>query len=211
MTLNFLRQAKLGPTKSAWGLYHAAFDYADTPIGPLGCRVIIHKNVGVRNSWDFCGKDGWSLVFSLEYYRCQRVAPKEPKAVQVSDTLEYSHHYLTQPTLTPEDCFLHGIQTLTCALEDAPTEMCDTQLRAISALRDVFGWWATTVPGLPRRYIESTKSPKPMAPTTTKQKNTTNIGTPPPPPVQTPRVHTALTPNDPFPRVEMVLPTVAVD
>ena len=129
----------------------------------------------------------------------------------MSDTLEYCHHYLTQPTLTPKDCFLHGLQTLTCALEDVPTEMCDAQLRDISALRDVFGRWTTTVPGPPFSHRASKQNPNPMDPTTPKQKNTTNIGTPPPPPVQTPRVHTALTPNDPFPRVEMVLPTVAVD
>ena len=92
MTLNFLRQAKLGPTKSAWGLYHSPFDYAATPIGPLGFRVMIHKKVSVCNSWDFCVKDGWSLGCSLEHYRCQRIASKYPKAVQVSETLEYSHH-----------------------------------------------------------------------------------------------------------------------
>ena len=91
----------------------------------------------MRNSWDFRGKDGWSLGFSLEHYRYQRVAPKDTTAVQVSDTLEYRHHYLTQPTLTPDDRVLHGLQILTCALEHAPTEMCDAQLRAISAIRDV--------------------------------------------------------------------------
>ena len=42
-TLNFLRQATLDPTKSAWEFFNAAFDYAATPIGPLGCLIIIHK------------------------------------------------------------------------------------------------------------------------------------------------------------------------
>ena len=156
------------PNQIGLGIFHAAFDYAATPIGPLGFRVMIHKKVGVCNSWDFFVNDGWSLSCSKEHFRCQRVASKYPKAVQVSETLEYSHHYLTQPTLTPEDCVLHGLQTLTCALEDAPTEMCDTQLRAISDLCDVFRWRATTVPGLPYRHRALKKKPKPMAPTTPK-------------------------------------------
>ena len=55
----------------------------------------------MRNTWDFRGKYGWILGCFLEHYRCQRVAPKGTKAVQIFDTLEYRHHYLTQPTLTP--------------------------------------------------------------------------------------------------------------
>ena len=109
------------PNQIGLGILQATFYYAATPIGTLGCRIIIHKKFGVRNSWDFWGKGGWSLGCSLEHYRCQRVAPKDPKDVQVSDTLDYRHHYLTQPTLTPEDRVLRGLQTLTCALEDAPT------------------------------------------------------------------------------------------
>ena len=125
MTLNFLQQSTLNPTKSAWEFFNAPFDYAATPIWSLGCRIIIRKKPSMRNTWDFCKKDGWSLGCSLEHYRCQHVAPKETKAFQISDTLEYQHHYLTQPTLPPEDCVLHGLQTLKCALKDAPIQMCD--------------------------------------------------------------------------------------
>ena len=65
MTLNFLRQETLNPTKSAWGFFNAAFDYTATPVGPLGCQIIIHKKNSVRKSWDFRGKYGWSLGCSL--------------------------------------------------------------------------------------------------------------------------------------------------
>ena len=62
----------------------------------------------------------------------------------MSDTLEYLQHYLTQPTRTPKNFVLHVLQTLACALEDAPIQMCDEQLRAISALHKIFGhWWVT--------------------------------------------------------------------
>ena len=96
-------------------------------------------------------------------------------------------------------------------LEDAPTEMCDAQLRAINVLCDVLERWATTVPGPPRRHRASTKKPYPMVPTNPKQKNTTDIGPPPTPHVQAPRLHTTMTPTDPFLRVDMVSPTVAVN
>ena len=91
----------------------------------------------MRNTWDLRGKDGWNLGCSLEHYQCQCVAPKDTKAVQISDTLEYRHHYLTQPTLTPEDPVFRGLQALTCALEDAPSQMRKEQLRAISILQEL--------------------------------------------------------------------------
>ena len=92
MTLNFLQQSTLDPTKSAWEFFNAPFDYAATPIGSLGCQIIIRKKPSMHNTWDFCGKYGWSLECYLEHYRCQHVAPKETKAFQISDTLEYRNH-----------------------------------------------------------------------------------------------------------------------
>ena len=105
----------------------------------------------MRNTWDFRGKDGWSLGCSLEHYRCQRVAPKDSKAVHISDTHEYRHHYLTQPNLSPEDHILNGLQTLTCALEDAPSQICEENIRAISTLQELFGKWTKNVPIYPRK------------------------------------------------------------
>ena len=40
MTLIFLRESTLGPTKSAWEFFNAPFDYAATPLGLFGFRII---------------------------------------------------------------------------------------------------------------------------------------------------------------------------
>ena len=45
MTLNFLKKWTLDPTKSAWEFFNTPFDYAATPLGFLGCQIIIHKNL----------------------------------------------------------------------------------------------------------------------------------------------------------------------
>ena len=79
------------------------------------------------------------------------MAPKDTKSVHISDTREYRNHYLTQPTLTPEDRVLRGLQTLTCALEDAPSQMFEEQLRAISTFQELFGQWTKNVPTHPRQ------------------------------------------------------------
>ena len=41
------------------------------------------------------------------------------------------HHNLTLPTVTPMDLIVHGVNTLTCDLQDAPTIACKNQLAAI--------------------------------------------------------------------------------
>ena len=127
----------------------------------------------MRNTWDFRGKDGWSLRCSLEHYRCQRVAPKDAKTVQISNTHKYWHHYLTQPTLTPEDCVLHGLQTLTCALEDAPSQMCEETILAISTLQELFGKWTKHFPTYPIQN-KAPRSPPKTPPKKEKEKKKKN-------------------------------------
>ena len=97
----------------------------------------------MRKSWGFRGKDGWNIGTSLERYCCQQVIDKITKYQHISDTLKFRHHHLTQPTLTPEDCVIHSMQTLQYVLEYAPTAVCDAQLKAIAALRNGFQLWAT--------------------------------------------------------------------
>ena len=75
MTLNFLRQVKFKPEISAYKCMEGPFDYNATPIGPLGCPIIIHKKTSLEHAWDFCGRKGWSLGAIMESYRCNRVIP----------------------------------------------------------------------------------------------------------------------------------------
>ena len=67
---------------------------------------------------------------------------KAIKAEQISNTVEFRHQTITQPTLTSDDRVLHGMQNFTVALKDAPTVACDTQLQAIAELRNVLRDWS---------------------------------------------------------------------
>ena len=125
------------------GMLMLSSSYNHTLLKPLGCKVIIHKKTGNRHSWDFRGKHGWNVGVSLKHYCCQLVVAKYTTAVQVSDTIEFRHHYLTQPSVTPEDIILHGMDTLPCNLEDAPTAACYAQLSVIADLHDLFHCWSS--------------------------------------------------------------------
>ena len=64
--LNILRQAASDPAISAWDFFsEKKINYGATPLGPLGINVIVHAKPWRRKSWDFRGKDGWSVGVSL--------------------------------------------------------------------------------------------------------------------------------------------------
>ena len=94
VTLNLLSQAILDPSRWDWAYFHSPFNYDSTPLGPLGCNIIAHKNTGTRNLWDFHGTACWNVGVALQHYWCHTIVAKSTKAAQVSDTVEFRHHHL---------------------------------------------------------------------------------------------------------------------
>ena len=43
------------------------------------------------------------------------------KSLLYSDTVEFMHGYLTQPTISKSDLIVHTLNFLSCAVKDAPT------------------------------------------------------------------------------------------
>ena len=118
-----------------------AFDYDATPLWPLGCPLMIHKKTSNRKYWDFCSKEGWSVGVLFEHYRCQLVIPADTREINVSNTVEFLHHFITTPNLTPEDRILHGIKTLSSAIQDRPTATYEAQIQDIKKMRDICKGW----------------------------------------------------------------------
>ena len=70
LTIKLLRQATLNPRMSAWEYYNGAFDYSATPLGLLGCKIMIHNTSNTRKYWDQRGREGFSVGPALQHYRC---------------------------------------------------------------------------------------------------------------------------------------------
>ena len=69
---------------------------------------------------------------------------KTTRTVEITDTVDFRHHHLTQHEVTPMDSIIHGVNKLTCALKDAPQIACDNQLFAINALQQAVQRWTTS-------------------------------------------------------------------
>ena len=52
LTLNLLRQSNIAPSILAWEHNNGPFNFDATPMGPMGCPVIIHSKPSMRRSWD---------------------------------------------------------------------------------------------------------------------------------------------------------------
>ena len=142
MNLKLLRQATLDPSISAWTYFHGHFNYDATPLGPLVCNIISHKKTGTRNLWDFRSTAGRNVGVALQHYICPTIVAKYTKAAQFSDTVEFRHHHLNLPYITPTDHIVHGMTTLMCTLRDALAIACNNQISAIQALRQAIHRWS---------------------------------------------------------------------
>ena len=60
----------------------------------------------------------------------------------ISDTTEFRHHHITQPSVTPEDRVLHWLQQLTAALQGAPYSRSGHQIHALQSLKYTLTNWA---------------------------------------------------------------------
>ena len=112
------------------------FNYSATPLSPIDTNVIVHTKPARHKSWDFHGKDGWSVYVSLKHQLCQFVVSKLSKSLVTSDTTVFWPHHITQPTFTPEDRVTHGLQQLVFVLQEGASSRSSEHMGAIQLLQD---------------------------------------------------------------------------
>ena len=137
ITINLIHQATLNPRISAWEYLKGALDYAATPLDPIGCKIIIHTTSKNRKFWDQRGRKWFSVEPALHHYRCIQAIYSKAKSLLIKYTAKYFHEYLTQPSVTAEDRMMHSIYFLYAALKDVPKSICNSQLAAIEAFRNL--------------------------------------------------------------------------
>ena len=165
---------------SAWEHFNGPLNYNAIPIGPAGCRLLIHIKPNIRQTWYFRGRNWYSIGPALHYYICHTVVDATTKADIISDTVEYQHSYLSQPTLTPKYRIVHALKFLSCTIHYAPATAHHNQLEAISKLRNLFRTWnPDAAADIPPPIPIHTK-PLPL-PSQLPRVDTTPHQTPPPP------------------------------
>jgi hypothetical protein len=117
ITLNLLRQSNATPTVSAYAHLSGPFDYNKMPLAPMGCEVQVHEKTDKRGSWAYHSVDGWYLNTSPEHYRVHNCYIKETKSERLTDTIQFKHKHITNPTITPADKIMHALANCKAALQ----------------------------------------------------------------------------------------------
>ena len=68
----------------------------------MGRKIFIHNKTGKQKSWDQRGRDGFNKGLDLEHYRYLSVIDTKTNFLIISDTVEFMHSYIMQPTPTHE-------------------------------------------------------------------------------------------------------------
>jgi hypothetical protein len=120
LTLNLLRQATLNPKIIAWEFFQGPFDLNKMPLGPVGCRVLIHAKPATQQLWDFRTKPGFYNSPALDSYPYFKVVKSNTKSQVILDTVKFCHSYLTVPVPSAKDKIIHSLQVIAGAIRGAP-------------------------------------------------------------------------------------------
>eukprot|EP00804_Cyclotella_cryptica_P025881 CCRYP_002728-RA/>CCRYP_002728-RA protein AED:0.43 eAED:0.39 QI:0/-1/0/1/-1/1/1/0/272 len=113
ITLNLLRQSNATPTISTYAHLCGPFDYNKMPLAPLGCNVQIHEKTDQRGTWAFHSVDGWYISTSPEHYRTHRCHVKSSNSKRLSNTVQFRHKHIMNPSLLPQNKLMAAIADLT--------------------------------------------------------------------------------------------------
>ena len=109
ITINLIRQSNATPNVSAYAHLSGPFDYNKMPLAPLGCQVQVHEKTDKQGTWAFHSIDGWYLSTSPIHYRTHRCHVKGTTRDRLSDTVQFQHKDITNPTITHQDKIMHAI------------------------------------------------------------------------------------------------------
>jgi hypothetical protein len=109
ITINLIQQSNATPNLSAYAHLSGPFDYNKMPLAPMGCEAQVHEKSNKRGAWAYHSVDGWYLFTSPEHYHTHTCHIKHNKSKQLSDTVQFQHKCITNPTITHSDKVMHAL------------------------------------------------------------------------------------------------------
>jgi len=110
ITISLIQQSNATPNVSAYAHLSGPFNYNKMPLAPMGCEAQVHEKTNKRGTWAYHSVDGWYLFTSPEHYRT-------PKSERLSDTVQFQHKRITNPTITHTDKVMHVLADCVKALQ----------------------------------------------------------------------------------------------
>jgi hypothetical protein len=117
ITINFIQQSNATPNVSAYAHLSGPFDYNKMPLAPMGCNTQVHEKTDKQGTWAFHLVDGWYLFTSPEHYCTHNCHVKHTKSERLSDTVQFQHKRITNPSITHADKVMHALADCVKAIQ----------------------------------------------------------------------------------------------
>ncbi len=109
ITINLIGQLNATPNVSAYTHLSGPFDYNKMPSAPMGCEAQVHEKTNKCGTLGYHSMDGWYLFMSPKHYCTYNCYIKHTKSKRLSDTVQFQHMRITNPTITHADKVMHAL------------------------------------------------------------------------------------------------------
>ena len=100
----------------------------------MGCEVQVHEKTDKRGTWAYHSVDGWYLFTSPEHYRVHTCHIKATKKERLTDTIQFQHKHITNPSLSPHDKLMNTIANCKAALFGTTHDQSNQELNELKLI-----------------------------------------------------------------------------
>jgi hypothetical protein len=86
-------------------------------LAPMGCDAQVHEKTKKCGTWAYHLVDGWYLFTSPEHYHTHNCHIKQTKSECLSDTVQFQHKHITNPTITHTNKVMHTLADCVKAIQ----------------------------------------------------------------------------------------------
>ena len=117
VTINPIRQSNATPTVLAYAHLSGPFDYNKMPLALMGCEAQVHEKTNKRGTWAYHLINGYYLFTLPEHYCTHNFHIKHTKSKRLSDTVQFQHKRITNPSIIHADKVMHTLADCVKAME----------------------------------------------------------------------------------------------
>jgi hypothetical protein len=203
--INLIQQSNATPNVLAYAHLSGPFDYNKMPLAPMGCEAQVHEKTNKRGTWAYHSVDGWYLFTSPEHYRAHNCHIKHTKSKQLSNTVQFQHKCITNPSITHADKVMHALAECIKTIQGMTGKARNSQ--AAQNLQHIVDAAQAHVQSNPHQF-EETITPDSFCNTQRVPRVNAPASMPIPPTNYNRQITRSMQPQAPILRVPTIIPTV---
>jgi hypothetical protein len=117
ITINLIQQSNATPNILAYAHLSRPFDYNKMPLAAMGCEAQVHEKTDKHGTWANYSVGRWYLFTSPEHYCLHNCPIKHTKSKQLSDTVQFQHKRITNPSIMHANKVMHALAECAKAIQ----------------------------------------------------------------------------------------------